>query len=282
MHSERVHFDEIGYWSELKLEIVRKYAKAYSTILSRQPGLTHYYIDGFAGPGVHLSKRTGDFVPGSPLNALLIEPSFRHHFLIDLDGGRIAALRRMLGTHEEVSLYEGDCNRILVEEVLPRVRYEDYRRALCLLDPYGLQLDWKVIETAGRLGTIDLFLNFPIMDMNRNALWRDPERVTEHAVERMTRFWGDDSWRGAAYHSSAQEELFGSAATEKSPNSAIVQAFRRRLRDHAGFLNVPEPLAMRNSTNAVVYYLFFASRNATASDIIEDIFARYREGKPTH
>jgi len=27
-------FDEIGYWSELKLDIVRKYAAAYSTILT--------------------------------------------------------------------------------------------------------------------------------------------------------------------------------------------------------------------------------------------------------
>jgi hypothetical protein len=29
-------FDEIGYWSELKLEIVSKYALAYSGILSNQ------------------------------------------------------------------------------------------------------------------------------------------------------------------------------------------------------------------------------------------------------
>ena len=29
-------FDEIGYWSEIKLDIVREYAVAYSTILSAQ------------------------------------------------------------------------------------------------------------------------------------------------------------------------------------------------------------------------------------------------------
>ena len=54
--------DEVGYWSELKLEIIRKYAVAYSTILtSRQnPALQHAYIDGFAGAGMHLAKRTGE------------------------------------------------------------------------------------------------------------------------------------------------------------------------------------------------------------------------------
>ena len=25
--------------------------------------------------------------------------------------------------------------------------------------------------------SVEIFLNFPIMDMNRNALWRNPERV---------------------------------------------------------------------------------------------------------
>ena len=29
-------FDEIGYWSELKLEIIKKYAAAYSKILAAQ------------------------------------------------------------------------------------------------------------------------------------------------------------------------------------------------------------------------------------------------------
>ncbi|HUB66873.1 MAG TPA: hypothetical protein VL981_05250 [Candidatus Methylacidiphilales bacterium] len=29
-------FDEIGYWSEIKFDIIRDYAKAYSTILAKQ------------------------------------------------------------------------------------------------------------------------------------------------------------------------------------------------------------------------------------------------------
>jgi hypothetical protein len=39
---------------------------------------------------------------------------------------------------------------------------------------------------------------------------------------------------------------------------------------------VPEPLAMRNTNNAVVYYLFFASQKDVAQKIVQDIFARYR------
>ena len=197
--NEEMMFDEIGYWSELKLEILKRYAQEYSKILSNQRGLTHYYIDGFAGSGLHVSKNTGEFVPGSPLNALGVRPPFKHHYLIDLDGSCVGSLRSAVGTRPDVTLFEGDCNDILLKQIFPNVRYEQYRRALCLLDPYGLHLRWEVMEMAGALGTIDLFLNFPIMDMNRNALWTRPEQVRPSESTRMTAFWGDETWKQAAY-----------------------------------------------------------------------------------
>ncbi len=73
-------FDEIGYWSELKLEIIQRYSLEYSRILTRQPRLSHVYIDGFSGPGEHISKQTGEMVPGSPLNAVHLNPPFTEYF----------------------------------------------------------------------------------------------------------------------------------------------------------------------------------------------------------
>ena len=61
-----VRFDEIGYWSEVKLDIVKEYATAYSTILTKQPGLHHVYIDGFAGAGVHIQQGHGGVRPRKP------------------------------------------------------------------------------------------------------------------------------------------------------------------------------------------------------------------------
>ena len=129
--------DEVGYWSELKLEIIKKYAGAYSQILAAQkPALEHQYIDAFAGAGIHVAKRTGEFILGSPLNALNIHPPFKYHHLIDLDGERVEYLRKITKDRQDVTVYEGDCNRVLLEDVFPKVRYEDYRRALCILDPH--------------------------------------------------------------------------------------------------------------------------------------------------
>lgn len=265
-------FDEIGYWSEIKLEIIKRYAAEYSKILSAQAGLTHVYIDAFAGAGIHRSKTRQELIPGSPLNALEIKPPFREFYLIDLNSKKADTLRQLVGDRSDVHIYSGDCNEILLKEVFPRVRYEQYRRGLCLLDPYGLHLNWEVIKTAGEMKTIDMFLNFPIMDMNRNTLWKNPERVDAGAVSRMSAFWGDDSWRNIAY---TTERNFLDLP-EKEDNETIAEGFRARLKKEAGFKYVPKPIPMRNLQGAVVYYLFFASQKLVAGNIIEHIFSKYR------
>jgi len=173
-----VGLDEVGDWSELKLEILSKYASAYTKIL-RGNRLHPIYIDGFAGAGQHVSKRTKELIPGSPLNALNVQPPFEEFHLIDLSKERVENLQRLTTDKKNVHIYSGDSNAILIAEIFPKVRYEDYRRALCVLDPYGLHLDWKVIRTAAESNTIEIFLNFPVMDMNMNVLWRHPEAVTK-------------------------------------------------------------------------------------------------------
>lgn len=267
-------FDEIGIWTEIKLEIIKKYATAYSRIISSKsnPSFTHIYIDAFAGSGINLSKQTGDFVPGSPLNALEVQPPFREIYLIDLDGEKIQQLRELTRHDSRVKVYSGDCNVLLLREIFNKVKYEDYKRGLCLLDPYGLHLNWEVIKQAGSLKTIDMFLNFPVMDMNRNALWRNPELVPL-GIDRMTSFWGDESWRNIAYKT--VPTLFGDWE-EKTKNEDIVNGFCQRLKCVAGFKYVADPLPMRNSKGAIVYYLFFASQQKIAEHIIEDIYKKFK------
>ena len=268
-----VKFDEIGYWSQIKLDIVRDYASAYSRILAAQKNLHHVYIDAFAGAGVHKLKATGDYVPGSPLNALLVKPPFCEYYFVDVDRQKVAALREFQSVQKKVHIHEGDCNHILLEKIFPSVRWEQFRRGLCLLDPYGLHLDWKVIETAGKSRSIDMFLNFPVADINRNVLWRNPEGVDAADLKRMTEFWGDDSWRQIAY--TTTRNLFG--YPDKEDNEVVAEGFRKRLLGSAGFKYVPEPLPMRNTKGAIVYYLFFASHKPTAVSIVTDIFNKYRQ-----
>jgi three-Cys-motif partner protein len=270
----RLKFDEVGSWSEVKLDIIREYAAAYSRILAaqRDPTLYHVYIDAFAGPGIAISRATGEFIPGSPLNALGVYPPFREYHLIDLDSDKIASLRAAVGDQPNVRIYPGDCNEILLKEVFPKVQFKDYRRGLCLLDPYGLHLNWEVVRAAGQMRTLDMFLNFPVADINRNVLWRQPEGVDPRDLDRMNAFWGDDSWKSIAY--TTDLNLFG--YEEKTDNETVAEGFRARLKNIAGFENVPSPLPMRNSKGTVIYYLFFASQKPVAQHIVDDIFSKYR------
>jgi len=267
-------YDRIGIWSIIKLQIIEEYAKTYSEILSsrRKPSFHHVYIDAFAGSGKHVDKHTGELVPGSPQIALDIHPQFKEYHFIDIDGAKVNELRGAVAQRPEARVYGGDCNTILIEEVFPRVLRNDYKRGLCLLDPYGLHLKWEVIETAGKMESIDMFLNFPIADINRNVLWQNPENVTQENIQRMNNYWGDESWKEKAY--SKQTTFFGWQV--KQPTETIVAAFQERLRDIAGFKYVPNPLPMRNSKRAIVYYLFFASQQLLAESIIVDIFDKYR------
>jgi three-Cys-motif partner protein len=225
---------------------------------------------------MHRSKRTGKQIEGSPARALKVSPPFDHFYFIDLNPNKTAYLATLCQGRTDVDIVTDDAKLYLTRDLLPAIQFEKYNRALCLLDPYGLHLDWEVMLQAGQSRAIDMFLNFPVMDMNRNAIWRNPEQASRGGIERMTRFWGDESWKQAAYADSPQYNLFSAPDRVKQDNEAIVAAFLDRLKKVAGFNVVPEPLAMRNSNNAVVYYLFFASQKDVAQKIVQDIFARYR------
>jgi len=267
--------DEIGRWSEVKLDILRRYAVEYSKILSSQknPSFFHVYIDAFAGAGYHLSETTREMVLGSPLNALQVRPPFRQYHLIDLDGDKVTGLRELVGERTDVHIHHGDCNKVLLDDVFPKVRFSDFRRGLCLLDPYKLTLNWNVIYQAGSMQSLDIFINFPIHDINRTVLHHDPEGVSRANIERMNAFWGDESWREVGYDRNMT--LFGDEYLEKVSNPRFAEAFRQRLKKVAGFASVPEPLPMRNSNRSIVYYLFFASQKGTAEDIVTYIFDNF-------
>lgn len=270
-------FDSIGIWSELKLEIVEKYGAAYVGAFAQQGrGLKKYYVDAFSGAGVHISRTTGEMVDGSPARALKITPPFDGYYFIDMNADKTAHLAKLCAGRSNIHIETGDASEYLIKKLLPTIRYDLYNRALCLFDPYGLHLDWEAMKMAGQSSAVDMFLNFPVMDINRNAIWREPDKVPQEGIQRMNKFWGDETWRNAAYVEHPQYQLFEAPELIKQNNKAIVDAFRERLQKVAGFAFVPEPLPMRNSKGAVVYYLVFASAKKVADKIITEIFDKYR------
>ncbi len=270
--------DEIGIWSEVKLAIIKEYASTYTKIMDAQrreriPSLRWFYIDGYAGSAHHFLKTSGDLVEGSPLIALNTTPPFHEYHFIDSDTGRAAELRKEAGDRPDVFTYSEDCNTVLLSKVFPRADYGQYKRALCLLDPYNIDLTWQVIETAGKARSVEIFMNFMIMDINRNAMRRDPEKSVVVKMEQMTRLWGDETWKDAGYD---QVQTLFEPVPQKVSNERFAEAFRQRLQKKAGFKFVPPPMPMKTKNNSVIYYLYFASQKEAGMDIVNDIFNKYR------
>jgi three-Cys-motif partner protein len=273
-HAEAL-FDRLGTWSEVKHEILEEYVSSYTTILARQRSRIRrtVYADAFAGAGMAKRRETDELVPGSPLRVLAVDPPFDEYHFIELDRGKARLLEEQVHGRPNVRVHVGDCNSILRDEVLPRCRYEDFARGLCLLDPYGLTVEWKVLQRIGEMKSVEVFLNFMVVGANRNVLWGNPDRVPPGRARLMDRIWGDNSWRDAAYHH--VPTLFEPVA-QKATNEELVEAYRQRLMNVAGFKYVPKPIPMKNTHNATIYYLFFASPNATGAKIIDAIFNKYR------
>lgn len=277
--------DEVGPWTEVKVQIVREYALLFQKVIQTQPLFKSVYMDGFAGTGLLVSEIRRDIIDGTASEIMNVQPPFHEYHFIEFDPEKVQVLRRSLGVMDDsdelVRVHRGDCNTILLEKLLPTMKWESFRKGLLFLDPYGLEVDWRVVEAAGRSRCVDLLVNFPIMGMNRSVL-RDPskEAPTQEQVERMNRFWGDETWRAAAFEQ--PRDLWGDPMPlrKKQGNEPIVQAYIKRLHEVAGFEYVSKPLAMRNSNNAPVYYLIGASAATQGVKLFNGVFKRWRKKGP--
>lgn len=226
-------YDRVGEWTELKLEIVKKYAESFQGALKNSNFKT-IYIDGFCNSGEAISKKTSEKIDGSALRALKVTPPFHEYHFVDLEEKRVHHLQSLVSSEVNAHFHIGNSNEVLPLKVFPKFHYDRYERIFCLLDPYKLTLDWDVVRAAGKSKITDVLINFPVLDMNRNVLWSNSEGISGNNREKMNRFWGNDSWKEVVY--SEEQGLFDSR-TVKNDKSAqkILEAYSNRLKNRRRF-----------------------------------------------
>jgi len=266
--------DEFKAWTATKQRVLREYLKQYSTILTRQHGLEHVYVDAFAGAGLLRTAVTGELVEGTPLIALGIAPPFAEYHFIEDNQARAQRLRQLCTRYPQAQVHVGDCNEILVDRILPRCKYSDRRRAFWLLDAYGMHYGWRVIEAAGRERSIELFLNWSIMDINRNIALTDTSKLSPEAKARMRDVWGDDNWTGQFYAKQLSLLAGHPDRDQKRSYRTFIEAYCKRLKEVAGFAFVPKPVLIVGGRNQPLYYLVFASNNETGARIAGHLLRR--------
>ena len=286
-----------GNWTEQKLECVKKYLRAYTTIMNKQQ--FHYaYIDAFAGTGYRdmendedadelmfpdlVSPEVVSFHDGSARNALEVEPPFMKYVFIEKNINRYAELEEL----KKEFLLKGEFSENMIEcrhedanEYLKNLCRKNWKshRALVFLDPYGMQVDWTTMKSIAQTQAIDLWILFPLGTVNR-LLKRNGE-IRPALRARLDLFFGESDWYDVFYQLAKQISLFDEEQWQKTGNifTTIEQYFIERLQGI--FKGVAtNPLSLRNSKNVPLYLLCFAVGNPRGAPIAVKIAQEILEG----
>ena len=267
-----------GSWTTEKLAILQKYLVAYTTIFKGNPAARHFrtlYIDAFAGTGYRSAQTAGDmamlpdleqldaqgYLKGSAVIALECEPAFDGYVFIEQKPDHVAALEQLKISHPDraITVLPGDANSQL-RRLIKATNWNKHR-AVVFLDPYGMQVDWSLLDAIAKTKAIDLWLLFPLgVGVNR-LLTRAGEPPKDWA-DALTRIFGTEAWRDEFYASQVQETLFGSEEVRSKTASfdSIGCFLVKRLKTI--FVEVaPKPLALLNSRGNPLYLLCFAAGN---------------------
>jgi three-Cys-motif partner protein len=76
------------------------------------------------------------------------------------------------------------------------------------LDPYGMQVEWSLIEAIARTEAVDLWVLFPL-GVAVNRLLTRVEPPSGKWAQALTRMLGTEDWRDAFYPRRVERTLFG-------------------------------------------------------------------------
>lgn len=153
-----------GSWTEAKMGIIVSYARAYLVIMNKQPWAKTLYFDGFAGSGLIDSGGKNDLKKGTALRILdITKPRpFDIYYFVELNDEYKKELEKNINKNyfgKNIHVVKEDCNKKLVDMASFLKQYTNYR-ALVFIDPYGMTINWRSIESLKSLG-VDLWILVP-------------------------------------------------------------------------------------------------------------------------
>jgi three-Cys-motif partner protein len=280
-----------GPWTDIKLDALQRYLTFFTTALKNQPTKARpfdlWYLDAFAGSGdrVVARKAGGLFegeathfveerLDGSAKKALEVDPPFQHLVFIEPHRRRHAALAALAAANPDRDI---ECIRdegnTLVRAICgadhwraPTSKGGRRVRAVLLLDPYGMQVDWTTLQAIRETKAIDLLYLYPVGAVMRQAP-RDLSKLDVDKAAALTRLHGDDSWKRDWYEASRQQDLLSrDLSVLRAMTARQIEAwFKARLERLFPF--VSEPLPLLTTRGAKLFSLFLAVSNDSPAAI---------------
>lgn len=290
-----------GIWTEQKLDTFESYVRAYLTIMNTFRDKFHWkllYFDGFAGSGTRknddpdkevkkLKTLFGDELidtadlsvyQGAAERVVSLESKaklrgFDYYYFIDKQEVNCTALELKLSQYETIGrkvFRPGDANMQALN-LANALRRDKNMKALALLDPFGMQINWEVIESLSG-PNIDLWILIPSGVIVNRLLKTNGELMYP---ERLVQFFGlpEQELKDRFYVRKKELTLFGEEETiEKKSHciERIAELYVERLGELFPFVT-PEPLVMKNNHNVPIFHFVCASFNQTAVKIAQQI-----------
>jgi len=188
------------YWTLLKLALLAYYIDIYTNIAKK-----HFnrivYIDLFAGCGINeieVNNRK-EVVLGSAMLAKKVPRNgkeFDKLILVEVDQENAKMLEEIL---PDALVIPGDCNKASVlREIIDEVYRVDKTHFLALMDPEGLELKWRTVETLLQHAG-DSIINYMCAGVGRNwGNWyseRTQETIRKSLENTITEYFGCEDWK---------------------------------------------------------------------------------------
>lgn len=279
-----------GAWTELKLDAVHYYLGFFTRVLRTKP-FDLWYIDAFAGSGTRtIERETGgllDDAPmpevteelaGSVLRALTVDPPFSRHVFIEGNESRFRELEEIRTSRpgKKILCRHGDANTELrtIFTSFPwgdQVAGRGKLRAVCFLDPYGMNVEWETLKLLANTRAVDVWYLFPMLAVTRQ-LANDIARVDSHKAAKLDAIFGTANWRQELYDTQVFTNLFDetvTTSTRKVTLPQIEEYSRKRLETLFRYVSPSLPLIADGRGQLFSLFCLSNSASDAAIELIE-------------
>ena len=266
---------EFSEWSKEKVFFFNKYINTVGTAMRNRSWRRRNYIELFSGSGKCKIKNKNEYFLGSPLIALTIEHPFTNYYFVEQDINFIQTLEKRCSDIKNsqicIQFINNDANKAVrrITDEIDKIdkkfilgKWSSYN--LAFLDPNGLELEWKTVEELAKIRRMDLIIHYSQFGITRNAT-KDIDSIHETSIDK---FFGDREWR----------EIYKKHRNDSTGiHRHLIDHYQSKLQSlgyvvelkEFGVTNT-EPL-MKNSLNAPLYRLIFASKHTLGLKIWRDI-----------
>jgi three-Cys-motif partner protein len=203
----------------------------------------------------------------------ITQEGFDFYYFIDKDATSSAQLQEKLTPYQKDKCLEfrhSDANTE-VSKLADAMHKNSKLKALVLLDPFGMQVDWSSIEKLKGTST-DLWILIPTGVIVNRLL--DRKCKLTH-IEKLTSFFGKDEafLKNYFYNTRQETTLFGETeVVEKvqEPIRMIANLYIQQMKIIFKYVT-EEPLVLYNTRNTPIFHFACASNNESAVKIAHEI-----------